>query len=47
MANGAWKMPIFRHTSSTDVPASVCCNANAICCSVNRDFFIGQGPFEG
>src|SRR5690349_5231491 len=35
-------MPILRHTSPTLVPPSACCNANAICCSVNFDFFIGQ-----
>jgi hypothetical protein len=32
-------MPILRHTSSTDVPNSCCCNAYAICSSVKRDFF--------
>jgi hypothetical protein len=39
--NVAWQIPIFRHTSSTEVLASVCYEANAICWSVNRDFFIG------
>lgn len=37
-------MPNFRHTSATGVPASACWSANAICWSVNFDFFIGYGP---
>jgi len=45
--NVAWQMPIFRQTSSTDVSASSCCKANAICLSVNRDFFIGQRSSQG
>jgi hypothetical protein len=31
---------VRRHTSATAVPSSACRNTNAICCSLNRDFFI-------
>lgn len=33
-------MPIFRHTSDTDVPVSLWRSANAICSSVNFDFLM-------
>ena len=33
-------VPIFRQTSPAVVPASACCRAKAICCSVKCDFFI-------
>jgi hypothetical protein len=37
-------MPAFRHTSSTRVPSSACRKVNAICCSLNRDFFMENPP---
>ena len=39
-------MPIFLQTSSTGVPTSACLSANAICSSVNFDFFTAQPPFH-
>jgi hypothetical protein len=33
-------IPAFLHTSATDAPSSACRNTNAICCSLNRDFFM-------
>lgn len=35
-------MPAFRQTSSTTVPSSACFKMNAICRSVNFDFFIAR-----
>lgn len=35
-------MPAFRHTSSTVAPPSACLRMNAICCSLNLDFFTGE-----
>jgi hypothetical protein len=37
-------MPALRHTSSTRVPSSACRKMKAICCSLNRDFFMENPP---
>jgi len=39
-------IPIFRQTSATRVPVSACRSANAICSSVNFDFFIDKTSFK-
>jgi hypothetical protein len=36
----AWLIPAFRQTSSTVTPSSPCRKMKAICCSLNRDFFM-------
>lgn len=40
-------MPNLRQISSTVVPLSAYFSANAICSSVNFDFFMATGPSSG